>query len=535
LALLPAVTSDPAGLVRFFEAFLLEFRVEDESQRQPLILTGASVRAAAESALRTGFAPWCVDQFGDVDTRRAAVCVRRVASWPEGMPEALDGFPEADWIYAGALENSPEVIEVVSRSRRLLGCSPDVLALIRDPFWLERVLKSCGLPALPVKGGRSIDGIRAIDGVPANEAMSGSAEEWLLKPFHSAAGMKVAGVGSWKHCGDRIGGATGKRSTDGSPVALNSAGLSECYLQKKAEGRVVSGLYLTDGRSVLLLGLCEQLQGEAASGAKGYLYCGSIGPLTGGDVSDAVFDQADRIGKTIVRAVAEESVLLRGLFGIDFVVDEVNERLWLLEVNPRYTASVEIYERIHGWPLIRWHADACSGQGLPEIRGNGGTFKPAPLRKAGRQVVYSPCDFVVGGDSEWSSVGVTSVGNGFCRDVDQDIGFAFSLPFEVIVGQWFGNLADRPNGSLAERSFETLAERLVDVLGESTHCRGGRDRGATSVFVADVPRPGTRIRKGEPVCTLLTESGSVSMCREVLASAARELRQRIVRQNESWR
>jgi len=55
---------------------------------------------------------------------------------------------------------------------------------------------------------------------------------------------------------------------------------------------------------------------------------------------------------------------LSGLFGVDFILD--GEQIWPLEVNPRYTASVEVCERATGDNAIAFHVidwpDAPSGR-----------------------------------------------------------------------------------------------------------------------------------------------------------------------------
>ena len=51
---------------------------------------------------------------------------------------------------------------------------------------------------------------------------------------------------------------------------------------------------------------------------------------------------------------------LRGLFGIDAIWN--HERLHLLEVNPRYTASVEVVEYTTGRALLHEHATAFTDQ-----------------------------------------------------------------------------------------------------------------------------------------------------------------------------
>ena len=51
---------------------------------------------------------------------------------------------------------------------------------------------------------------------------------------------------------------------------------------------------------------------------------------------------------------------LVGLFGVDFIDD--GEQLWPIEINPRYTASVEILERACRFSAVAWHVAACREQ-----------------------------------------------------------------------------------------------------------------------------------------------------------------------------
>src|SRR5262249_25634739 len=66
----------------------------------------------------------------------------------------------------------------------------------------------------------------------------------------------------------------------------------------------------------------------------------------------------DAIGRLLVKSLG-----LRGLFGVDFVLE--GGRPWVVEVNPRYTASVEILELAGHRSFLREHAAAfdrdCSG------------------------------------------------------------------------------------------------------------------------------------------------------------------------------
>lgn len=98
----------------------------------------------------------------------------------------------------------------------------------------------------------------------------------------------------------------------------------------------MSAVFTTDGWSAALLGVSEQLIGEPAFGSTGFRYAGSIGPV---QLSDASRSALAHLG--VVLAQRHD---LRGLFGIDLVMD-MKGNLAPVEINPRYTASVELLEK----------------------------------------------------------------------------------------------------------------------------------------------------------------------------------------------
>jgi predicted ATP-grasp superfamily ATP-dependent carboligase len=71
---------------------------------------------------------------------------------------------------------------------------------------------------------------------------------------------------------------------------------------------------------------------------------------------------------------------LVGLFGVDFV--RTPGGLFPLEVNPRYTASVEVLERVTQVPLVAWHVAAC-------LRGELPGDSPLAAGYAGKAIVYA--------------------------------------------------------------------------------------------------------------------------------------------------
>jgi predicted ATP-grasp superfamily ATP-dependent carboligase len=95
------------------------------------------------------------------------------------------------------------------------------------------------------------------------------------------------------------------------------------------------------------MGMTRQLIGEDWLHAAPFRYCGSIGPLL---PSPYLQKTLEKIGNVLTQATG-----LAGVFGIDFVLRE--EVPWLVEINPRYTASVEVLELGLGLPILSSHAN----------------------------------------------------------------------------------------------------------------------------------------------------------------------------------
>ena len=115
------------------------------------------------------------------------------------------------------------------------------------------------------------------------------------------------------------------------------------YFQQFREGSTLSAVFLRAGESVELLGMTRQLVGhEWSKASEPFLYCGSIGPLVPDRSELELHERMCRRLTDAVELLAARSGL-RGIFGVDFIQDGRGIP-WILEVNPRYTASVEVLE-----------------------------------------------------------------------------------------------------------------------------------------------------------------------------------------------
>ena len=122
----------------------------DDPESIQLMIVGASVRAAAQSAQAAGLhLTLATDMFGDRDL---VSCVAGYAPLEAGYRNFFDVLQRhrveksglTGWLYTGAVENYPELVDAVPI--RLLGNSAAVLMRIRDPWRLADSLSQAGLP-----------------------------------------------------------------------------------------------------------------------------------------------------------------------------------------------------------------------------------------------------------------------------------------------------------------------------------------------------------------------------------------------------
>ena len=99
----------------------------------PILIVGASGRAAAASAIRAGYEPHVIDLFADADTiRLCPTIVCPSVDYPHGLIALANAAPPMPWMYTGGLENHPDVVMAISEHRELVGNDANVLREVRD-------------------------------------------------------------------------------------------------------------------------------------------------------------------------------------------------------------------------------------------------------------------------------------------------------------------------------------------------------------------------------------------------------------------
>jgi predicted ATP-grasp superfamily ATP-dependent carboligase len=325
-------------------------------------------------------------------------------------------------MYAGGLENHPKIVARISAARELWGNPAGTLRLARDPWRVAALLREAGLPWLDVWP-------RGKDAPPPDES-------WMRKPRHGSAGRGIAVWGRTAH--------TANLRSTGPKFGASTAH----YFQRRNAGVPHSAVFVAFPGETMLAGVTRQLIGLKDVGAPPFAWCGSIAPV---DLPPDTLQTIRRIGATLAARLG-----LRGTFGCDFLIE--NAIPWLTEINPRYTASVEILEHLHRVSLIDWHRRACEGEGAEySVRSTQCAVHGGPLARTvpdvlGKVVLYADAD-VVAGDAR----SLLSIGG---------------------VDQW--------------------------------------------PVIADVPAPGQEISRGQPVCTLFGRGSTIDEClARLIENAAR--------------
>lgn len=269
--------------------------------------------------MAAGYQVIALDAFADRDTTQLAerVCPLKYADGSFDAAEleavlkevALQG--PAGLVYGSGFEAQPALLSLVEQHLPLIGNSLRVVRNMKRAITFFALLDVLNIPRPPV-------GLQQMN--PQQLAGGG----WLIKRNGGSGGTHVR----------RAGGET-----------MLPAG---CYYQQELQGLPVSLLFAADGMKVREIGFNQQWLAPTAM--MPYRY--------GGAVSHAVLPQAVRQQLLMAAQKLTSAVGLRGLNSIDAIMQ--GERVWVLELNPRLSASFDLYPAQDG-QLFELHIRACGG------------------------------------------------------------------------------------------------------------------------------------------------------------------------------
>ncbi|HLN07547.1 MAG TPA: ATP-grasp domain-containing protein [Xanthobacteraceae bacterium] len=291
--------------------------MDDRPNPRTVLIVAVAGRALGVSARRAGYLPLVADCFGDRDTRAAARAhVHLKTGLIDGMDEteimaALDALATGEQpegvVWGTGFEDRPDLLAAIGRRFRLLGNAAQAVARLKDPEALAALCADHGIRHPEISLVR-----------PAMPA------EWLVKRRGGAGGLHVR------------------------PARADVSVRPDSYFQRRVGGVPVSVLVVGDGRRARIIGLSSQWSSPTPKNP--FRYGGAVRPA---GLAAGIQDALARAAGSIVAAAA-----LVGLNSVDFLVD--GDQFWLLEVNPRPGATLDIFEPGDG-SLFALHVAACNG------------------------------------------------------------------------------------------------------------------------------------------------------------------------------
>ncbi len=290
-----------------------------------LIIISHSARALSESASQAGWDVISVDGFADTDTLKLSIecwCLPLVAGeFVESYIETClvklkQHYPQARVILGARAENLASHIEAFS-GWQLCASNSQVVARLRNPHTFFQGLTELSIPFPPVQFGSCPN-----------------AGKWLFKLEDSCGGMGVR-----------------------SEYIDNVPG----YWQQEISGLAISALCLSDGQEFVCLGVNQQYSISNFEGCP-YVYQGALANV---DTDPLIIEKTIGYIDKIIRYFN-----IVGVFSLDMILShqQGEETLYVLEINPRISASFELYERINtNLNLVDAHIRVCEGVRLSEI------------------------------------------------------------------------------------------------------------------------------------------------------------------------
>lgn len=314
-----------------------------QDQLPPVLIFAQSARFLAESATRSGYTVWVADCFCDTDT--IAVAERYLKLPPlaelttETLLESLNTLSRGEhclFIYGSGIELFYPILKSLPANLQPVGNNAETIEQIKTPAKFFQLLSSLDLR------------------YPQSqfECPTDNLEQWLFKPERGLGGGGI------------------------NTLAQHSSS-KQGYFQRFISGISGSVLFLADSQQALPLSFNRQNHADNS------FYLQSIAsPL-------ALPEQCQRYLVDAIQKLTQQCNLL-GLNSLDFILD-ANERIWLLEINPRPSASCELLP--HSYPVLSAHVDACITKTLAK--------PPAHAISAELYYLYAPVQISIPERMSW--------------------------------------------------------------------------------------------------------------------------------------
>ncbi len=296
---------------------------------ETIVIAAISSRTYVQAAVGAGYKVIALDAFADVDTKALACKVIQI-DIKDGQFDARQVLSALDklkqhqailnncvgFAYGAGFEAQPDLLNKIALILPIIGNNADVIAQCKQP---QSFFALCEQLAMPYP--------KTLVQKPSNTL------GWLQKTVGASGGEHI------------------KTLLPLNLKPLNSLDFpltQNVYYQQKQAGMPVSCLFLADGRKALILGFNEQ-------------WCSPtlLSPYRfGGAVSQVNLPEIVQHQLLAFVAAITEKLALKGLNSCDCIVQD--DDVYMLEINPRLSASVGLYAAKRG-NLFASHVAAFLG------------------------------------------------------------------------------------------------------------------------------------------------------------------------------
>lgn len=331
--------------------------------KQSVVVAGLSARMMVESLRGGGRGAIALDLFGDEDTRAAALAWHAIGDpnrlafddklFLDAILKSARRGDVAGWVAGSGFEARTDLLARGAALLPLLGNAAGLVQRVRTPGWFYPWLVAHEVAHAEV----SIERPASLDG-------------WLVKNARACGGWHVR------------------------PAGRADAASEGGYYQRRVDGPAMSVLFLADRHEWRIVGVARQIVRPLCGHP--YVYRGGIGPV-------ALSPGARRRLETMLDRIVP-GLGLCGLNGIDFILS--GEVPVLIELNPRPTATLALFDAAIPGGLMQAHVAVCRGASLADFR----VAKLDEIR--GSEVVYARRGGVVEAElAQWMTA------QGWCRDI----------------------------------------------------------------------------------------------------------------------
>lgn len=296
---------------------------------------------------------WAVDQFADRDCVEVSEQVSQL-SLQEVSVDYFADYQKLLFLPGGGTENHASLVDSLANRYCWCGLTGDALRKIRDPQILFPLALAAGL-SIPATYYHKTHPNPQSFAVELFDLQKNS--KWLWKSADKGGGLGVSRIETLADlelfCHHADPGYI-QQQVDGEPFG------STIIISANGEAEWIGASRLLTASEQV-----EQILIQAADRGGApirkvitreeqrrdypFLFAGAIGPHS---IPTAVVEQLLALARKCFHTFG-----IKGWFQVDFILDK-NERAWVLEINPRWSATMEIYERALGRSLTSDHLRA---------------------------------------------------------------------------------------------------------------------------------------------------------------------------------